>query len=88
MRSKIKLNDELHLEVCGGYYYKPYTSDGIEIKGVLLKDCSSLYGDDTWEMITTDDGYIDVGPFHWGVYERENLLVNYFMRRLNKQNKQ
>jgi len=49
MKRKIELNDEIYLELEGGFYYKPYNKDGDEIKGVLLKDCTDLYNDGkTW----------------------------------------
>jgi hypothetical protein len=87
--NKIKLNEEIHLENEGGYYYKPFNNNGEEIKGILLKDCSYLYGDDTWEMIRIkSNGSLDVGPFHW---DGEDLTEigwdNYVLEYIIKLNK-
>lgn len=85
----IKLNKQIHLENVGGYYYKPFNNNGEEIKGILLKDCSYLYDDDTWEMITIEsDGTLDVGPFHWDGEDlteigSNNFVLNYIIK-LNK----
>ena len=81
MRSKIKLNNEIHLENVGGYYYKPFNSNGREIKGILLKDCTDLYNDrNTWEMITIEkDGDLDIGPFNWNGYNTNEMGWNNFV---------
>ena len=89
--NKIKLNEEIHLENVGGYYYKPFNNNGEEIKGILLKDCVGLYSDgsDTWEMITIGKyGSLNVGPFHW---DGEDLTEigwdNYVLEYIIKLNK-
>jgi hypothetical protein len=81
MRNKLKLNNEIHLENIGGYYYKPFKSNGDEINGIILKDCRYLYDDgETWEMISNDsNGCIDVGPFHWDGYDLEEIGYNNFI---------
>jgi|LakMenE01Jun11ns_1017448.scaffolds.fasta_scaffold9359657_2 hypothetical protein len=83
--NKIKLNEEIHLENVGGYYYKPFNNNGEEIKGILLKDCVGLYSDgsDTWEMITIEsDGSLDVGPFHWDGEDLTQIGYNNFVLNL------
>lgn len=81
MREKFTLNNEIHLQNVGGYYYKPFKSNGEEINGLILKDCRNLYGDgSTWEMITIDsEGCIDVGPFSWDGYDLDEIGYNNFV---------
>ena len=92
MRRKIELNNEIHLELEGGTYYKPYNQDGDEIKGILLKDCTHLYNDGkTWEFIDIDNnGCLDVGPFIWNGYDtgnigNDNWVLNCIQKQLIKQ---
>jgi len=89
MKNKV-LNSKIHLELYAGLYYKPYNENGDEIKGILLKDCTSLYNDrNTWEMITLeDDGSLHVGPFNWDGYNTDNIgddnFVLKYIEHLNK----
>jgi hypothetical protein len=90
MKNIIQLDSIIYLENIGGYYYKPFSKDGIEIKGLLLKDCTKIYKDgNTWEMIDIDsDGCIDVGPFRWdGLTTNEigynNFVYDYILKLYN-----